>query len=94
MIATAIRPIIHDDAKQAHTQSLGAANLTTCPHYMKDIGPFVFATFDEHGTKFILNLTPAKARLAAACLVAGACEAEALERKARERAEARAKAGA
>lgn len=89
MIATAIRPIIHDDAKQAHTQSLGAANLTTCPHYIKDIGPLVFVTFDEHGAKFILNLTPAKARLAAACLVAGACEAEAMERKAHQKAERR-----
>lgn len=79
-----------EDVKRAqHTHPLGVANLTTCPHYIKDIGPLVFVTFDEHGAKFILNLTPAKARLAAACLVAGACEAEAMERKAHQKAERR-----
>lgn len=74
------------------THSLGTANFTTCPHHIEKIGPRVFLTFDEHGAKYILNLTPENARLLAMCLTTGACEAEGLERKARERAERRAAA--
>lgn len=77
-----------------HTHRIGTANFTTCPHHMPKIGPRVFLTFEERGVKYGLNLTPESARLLAMCLTTGACEAEALERKARERAEQREKAHA
>lgn len=77
-----------------HTHSLGTANFTTHPHHIDKVGTFVLITLDERGAKYILNLKPEKARLMAACLTAAACEAEALERKARERAVQREKAHA
>lgn len=77
-----------------HTHRLGTANFTTNPHHIENIGPRVLLTFQERGARYILNLTPADARKLAMCLTTGACEAEALERKARERAERREKAHA
>ncbi len=77
-------------AEALRTHSLGVVNVTTHPHHIENIGPFVLVTLDEHGAKYIVNLRPEKARLMAACLVAGACEAEALERAAKRQAEQRA----
>lgn len=76
-------------SRALHTHRLGTANFTTVPHHIEHIGARVFLVFEEHGTRYSLNLTPANARLLAMCLTTAACEAEALERKARERAERR-----
>ena len=86
----AIRTVINADTNKLRTQNLGVVNFTTHPHHIENIGPFVLVSFDERGDKFILNLSPDKARLAAACLIAAACEAEAIERKAKRQAEQRA----
>ena len=74
-------------ALQSHR--LGTVNFTTCPHHIEGIGPRVFLVFEEHGARYSLNLTTANARLVATCLTVGACEAEAMERKARQKAERR-----
>lgn len=77
-----------------HTHRLGTVNFTTVPHHIERIGARVFLVFEEHGTSYRLNLTPADARKLAMCLTTGACEAEALERAAKRQAEQRAKAHA
>ena len=77
-------------ARALRTHRLGTTNFTTCPHCIPNIGPRVFLVFEEHGIKYSLNLTTANARLVATCLTVGACEAEAMERTARHKAEQRA----
>ena len=79
-------------ARALRTHRLGTVNFTTTPHHIEHIGPRVFLVFEEHGARYSLNLTTANARLVATCLTVGACEAEALERKARQKAERRAAA--
>ena len=79
-------------ARALRTHRLGTVNFTTTPHHIERIGPRVFLVFEEHGTKYSLNLTTANARLLANCITVGACEAEALERKAHQKAERRAAA--
>lgn len=88
----AIRTVINADTDKLRTHNLGVVNFTTHPHHIENVGAFVLTTLDERGAKYILNLKPEKARLMAACLTAAACEAEALERKARALAERRAAA--
>jgi len=84
--------VVDPSARALRTHRLGTVNFTTTPHHIERIGPRVFLVFEEHGTKYSLNLTTANARLVATCLTVGACEAEAMERKARQKAERRAAA--
>ena len=83
-------PIGEAADRALHTHRLGTVNFTTVPHHIEKIGPRVFLVFDEHGTRYSLNLTPANARMLAMCLTTATCEAEALERAAKRQAEQRA----
>lgn len=55
---------------------IGNLRVTLLPHNLPLVGPRLFVHLDEPGTSSIINLTPQGARLFAARLQIGACEAE------------------
>lgn len=77
-----------------HTCQIGNVTFNAVAQFTPSVGPQVILMIDETNSHYKLPIVAAKARLLAACLTTTACEADALERKARERVERREKAHA
>lgn len=68
------------------TAHLGNIAFIAVAQFVPSVGPQIILMFDETNSHYRLPVIPANARLLSMCLTTAACEAEALERKARERA--------
>ena len=89
--ATATKVHAADRETQAlQSHRLGQATVTLVPHHIEGIGPRLFLVIEESGVRYPLNLAPAEARELADYLKIAACQAEALERRAHQKAERRA----
>lgn len=79
------------ERRAQHGEAIETAHLDniafiTVAQFVPSVGPQIILMFDETNSHYRLPVIPANARLLSMCLIAAACEAETLARKASERA--------